>query len=44
MASELFYETLGLENQDSPQQTINTIEADKLIKALNRVIGEATDE
>jgi len=44
MASELFYETLGLENQDSPQTTINTIEADKLIKALNRVIGEATDE
>ena len=44
MASELFYETLGLENQDSPQTTINTIEADKLIKALNHVIGEATDE
>lgn len=45
LASELAYTTLGLANQDSPVTSLNSVEADKLIKALNaQIASEASDE
>ena len=44
MVSELAMTALGLENQDSPRTDLTTVDADKLIRALEAAVKEASDE
>ena len=44
MVSELAMTALGLENQDSPRTDLTSVDADKLIKALEAAAKGASDE